>query len=127
MNDDEKRLAQHLGQVVRKLRTRQEWSQEHLAELVDISSDFLGLLERGQRLPSIMTLARLASVLGATPDALMGGSLPVENFENPSLKEAKTILARLPEELLAIVLAMIRAVDSDNLRRPKARRRRRTR
>ena len=121
--DHEKRLAQHLGQVVRKHRTKHAWSQAHLAELADISADFLGLLERGQRLPAITTLVRLASVLGVSTDELTGGPQP-EKFERPSLVEAKNILSRMPEELLSIVLALIRVVDSDNLRRPKARRRR---
>ena len=123
MTDDEKRLAQHLGQVVRRHRTKHAWSQAHLAELAEVSVDFLGLIERGQRLPAIMNLVRLASVLNVSTDELTGGPQP-EKFESPSLVEAKAILARMSEELLSIVLAMIRVVGSGNRRRPKARHRR---
>jgi transcriptional regulator with XRE-family HTH domain len=52
------------GRRVRVLRKRKGMTQEQLAEVADISVDFLSLMERGVNAPSFATLERLADALG---------------------------------------------------------------
>jgi transcriptional regulator with XRE-family HTH domain len=57
-------LVCSFGTTVRQLRERQGWSQEALAERADLNRSYVGELERGQAIPSLVTLDKLASALG---------------------------------------------------------------
>lgn len=48
---------------LREVRLARGLTQEQLAEKLDISLNFLNLIERGQRAPSFDTLERIAKVL----------------------------------------------------------------
>lgn len=87
-----------LGENVRKFRKQRMLSQEQLAELCDISTSFLGHIERGTRKMSLETLVSLADVLHVTPDSLLSGQLPVHDaslisflngltFDSPTQKQ----------------------------------------
>ncbi len=51
------------GMMVRELRFGHGYTQEKMAEKLDVSLNFLNLIERGQRAPSFDKLERLARVL----------------------------------------------------------------
>lgn len=48
---------------LREVRLARGLTQEKLAEKLDVSLNFLNLIERGQRAPSFDTLERIAKVL----------------------------------------------------------------
>jgi transcriptional regulator with XRE-family HTH domain len=56
-------LRIRFGKRLRALRRERDFSQEHFAELADISVDFLSLVERGINGPSFDTLDRMAKAL----------------------------------------------------------------
>ncbi|MBM6869808.1 helix-turn-helix transcriptional regulator [Pseudoflavonifractor phocaeensis] len=60
-----------LGKNVRNLRHMRGYSQEHLAEMCDISTSFLGHIERGTRKMSLETMMALVNALKVTPDMLL--------------------------------------------------------
>ena len=62
-----------VGSRVRKCRLKHGLTQEQLAEAVDISSSFVGHIERGEKKASLETMSRLAMVLGTTMDCLVQG------------------------------------------------------
>ncbi len=57
-------LVASFGLAIRQLRERQGWSQESLAGRADLHRPYVGELERGQAIPSLVTLEKLASALG---------------------------------------------------------------
>src|SRR4026209_2469031 len=61
-------LAKRLGQRIRDLRTQrpERWTQEDLAERAKISVSFLSMIERGERVAHVETLAALAEALGVS-------------------------------------------------------------
>jgi transcriptional regulator with XRE-family HTH domain len=59
------------GQVLREARRERGVSQEQLAFDSGYHRNFIGLLERGLRSPSLSTIFRLAAVLGMTPVELI--------------------------------------------------------
>ena len=61
-----------LGKRVRYIRRCQDMTQEQLAEMAEISTSFLGHIERGTRVLSVDTLHRLCVALGVSADYLMG-------------------------------------------------------
>jgi transcriptional regulator with XRE-family HTH domain len=52
-----------LGKNIRKYRSRNAWSQEQLAEKIDISATFLSNIETGRSWISAKTIANLCNVL----------------------------------------------------------------
>lgn len=59
-------LGKRIGSRIRKLRTAPErrWTQEALAERAELSVSFLSMVERGERVPHVHTLANIAAALG---------------------------------------------------------------
>ena len=57
-------LVNRLGETIRDRRNELGITQPHLAELANISTNTLYMLERGQGNPSLKVLDKLAEVLG---------------------------------------------------------------
>lgn len=66
-------LSERLGERVRALRKRKEWSLEALAERAGMHVTYLSSVERGHRNPTLNVLAALASALEVTLSALLDG------------------------------------------------------
>lgn len=65
------RFVVTFGVTVRQLRERQAWSQEELAERADLNRSYVGELERGKAIPSLLTLRKLAAALGISLSQLI--------------------------------------------------------
>jgi transcriptional regulator with XRE-family HTH domain len=55
------------GNNLRALRAKRGISQEDLAESADLHKNMVGLLERGRRNPSLVTITKLAKALKVKP------------------------------------------------------------
>lgn len=62
---------QQFGRVLRRRREEAGLSQEALAGRAGLHRNYVGLLERGERTPSIEVVRRLASGLGTTMTSLI--------------------------------------------------------
>lgn len=63
-----------IGSNIRKARQRSNLTQEQLAELVDVTPQYLSDLERGMVGTSISTLMKLSVKLNVTTDFILFGS-----------------------------------------------------
>jgi transcriptional regulator with XRE-family HTH domain len=72
------RLRKTFGLRLREVRLARGLTQEQLAEKLDVSLNFLNLIERGERAPSFVTLERITKVL-RTPAAAFFLTKPSEN------------------------------------------------
>jgi transcriptional regulator with XRE-family HTH domain len=63
-----------LGAQIRSLREAKGLSQERLADLAGLHRNFIGLIERGQRNPTFLTLIAISSKLGMSLSALVEGA-----------------------------------------------------
>ena len=52
-----------LGENIRRLRKKKGLTQEELAEAADVSSNFVGEIERGEKAASIDSLVKFAAAL----------------------------------------------------------------
>jgi transcriptional regulator with XRE-family HTH domain len=66
-------IASRFGANLRRFRKRSDLSQEELAVGASVHRTEIGLLERGERLPRIDTVIKLAGALGIGPDDLLDG------------------------------------------------------
>lgn len=91
-----------IGHRIRKYREYLGLKQEELAEMVDLSCNYLGAFERDVKTPSFDTLVRLINTLGVSADDIMedvvdagarakSGELE-QRLKNLPVKERKKIL-----------------------------------
>ena len=64
-----------LGRKIRQLRNMHHLSQANLAEMIDVSTNYIGQIERGDRKPSIETLVLLCNTLNTSMDYMLSDSL----------------------------------------------------
>lgn len=64
-------LVESFGISVRQLREGQGWSQERLAEVSNLNRSYIGEIERGSAIASLLTLEKLSLALQMTPSALI--------------------------------------------------------
>ncbi len=60
-----------IGQRVKELRQQNALTQDRLAELCDVSTSYLGHIERGSRSLSLETAYKIAKCLGVSLDSLI--------------------------------------------------------
>ena len=53
-----------LGTVIREKREAQELTQHELAETANVDRNYIGMVERGERNPSYLSLIKIAAGLG---------------------------------------------------------------
>ncbi|MCI0703844.1 MAG: helix-turn-helix domain-containing protein [Planctomycetia bacterium] len=64
-------IAKRFGAVLRRRREAAKISQESLAAEAELHRNYVGLLERGKQVPSILVVEKLATALGTTMSSLM--------------------------------------------------------
>jgi transcriptional regulator with XRE-family HTH domain len=114
MAETEAELTARFGSAIRTERKRRRWSQAVFAERLGVSLDYVGMLERGERLPSFPVAIRAAALFDTTVSALLApeGPEPESKPAEPWLTEATAILRALTPPALAIALAMLHAASS---------------
>ena len=64
----------NIGSKISNLRKAKNWSQGELAEKITASREIIGKYERGENLPSIEMVVKMAKAFGVTVDFLIGES-----------------------------------------------------
>ena len=60
-----------LGNNIRAIRSEKGISQEELAFKINSARNFIGCIERAEKAPTVITLARIANALGITLSKLV--------------------------------------------------------
>ena len=97
------------GSAIRSHRISLGYTQEYLAEQVDITVTHMKHLESGHRLPSIEVLYRLVQVLHLSLDELW---MPEQSSrqDNPQNKELELLLGHCSERELTIVMDLVQSL-----------------
>lgn len=70
-----------LGQRIRKQRKLMDMTQEELASVSDVSTSYIGHIERGIKRCSLETLVCISNALDISPNSLLQDSLSAIPFE----------------------------------------------
>lgn len=62
------------GLTIKNLRSKQEISQETLAERAGVHRNYIGLIERGERTPNLVNIVKLAKGLGIKASELLSSA-----------------------------------------------------
>lgn len=67
---DEMKLAT-IGKNVRKYRLMKKLRQEDLAEKAGLTTNYFGMVERGEKIPSLETFIKILNALGVSADMVL--------------------------------------------------------
>jgi transcriptional regulator with XRE-family HTH domain len=95
-----------LGARLRAQREALGWTQAKLAERAGVSPNYIGVLERGLKLPTLDTLVLLAKALDMSPAELLGDVRPKDHW----LDDVLAVATSIPEQRRGIALAVLKAV-----------------
>jgi len=77
-------LNEAFGKALQKLRRKRGWTQEYLSFESNLTRNYISLLERGARSPTLNTLASLSEALNVGVDELI--KLTLEELHTASKK-----------------------------------------
>ena len=60
-----------IGKHIRKKRVSQGWSMDQLAEKADITVSYIGMIERGEKIPKLATFIRILNALNISADEVL--------------------------------------------------------
>jgi len=90
---------------MRKYRTAQGFTQAYLAEKVDTSTNYIGLIEKGDKFPSPEMIERIATALGidTTDLFITEKKMPeaIKTYRKATIKDVKSQIGRFLDGKLA--------------------------
>lgn len=75
-----KEILEVFGRRLKALRKERRMTQEEVAEKLGLHNSYIGLLERGERIPSLITLEKIAKFFGVKPVDLIAEDKKEEKY-----------------------------------------------
>lgn len=94
-----------VGRRIKQKRIEKNLTQEVLAEKTDLSVGYIGMIERGRRMPSLDTFVLLADELNVTADELLYDSM--QKGYQTRLKKYEEKMAELDRKEVRKVCAVM--------------------
>lgn len=98
-----------IGKNIRKFRLEKKLRQEDLAERSGLSTNYIGMVERGEKIPSLETFIGIINALGVTADMVLTEVLDTGyEVKNSMLNEKLKKLSKSErDKIYAVIDAMI--------------------
>ena len=94
-----------IGKNIRKYRLERKMRQEDLAERSGLSANYVGMVERGEKLPALETFITILNVLGVSADMVLIDVLDVGyTIKDSMLGEKIACLSREEREKIYAVI-----------------------
>lgn len=99
----------NIGEVLKRLRKQQRWTQEQLAEQLNVSRSQISKWENGSLLPDIQSLEKLCHLFHVSADFLIGSEVPRQEM----LREVKRLYetTEMNEKTLAAIDYLLQNQD----------------
>lgn len=85
-----------IGKNIRNVRKAKKMRQEDLAERTGLSVNYIGNVERGEKIPSLETFLNIINALGVTSDIVLADVLDAGYVIRSSILSEK--MEKLPQE-----------------------------
>lgn len=100
-------IKKEVGIRIRQYRTQLKMSQEKLAELADLNTVYIGVIERGEKNPSIDILYRISKGLGISLAELLKNIGGTENGRDEYPQKIYSIMLDLTPKEQKIIYDII--------------------
>lgn len=99
-----------IGSNIRKYRIEKKLKQENLAEKAGLSTNYIGMVERGEKIPSLETFIRIINALDVSADMVLCDELNyVYQIRNSQLETKLTGLDEASRKrIYAVIDTLIR-------------------
>lgn len=96
-----------LGNQIRKQRKLKKYTLEQLAEKLDVSTTFIGQIERAKGIPSLETLVKIANTLEISVDSLLFGSMNEKSANTYFIEQINELTKNFTQKEKELVLKNI--------------------
>lgn len=102
-------MYESIGKNIRKHRQQKKLRQEDLAELTGLSTNYIGMVERGEKIPALETFISILNTLEVSADVVLADVLVTGyRVKDSLLAEKLALLSRNERErIYAVVDALI--------------------
>ena len=99
-----------IGKRIRFYREAKKWSQEVFAEKLGLSLTYIGMIERGEKIPKLETFIKIANTLEVSADLLLADVLTTGYSIKSSefTKKLEALPASEREKIYDVVETMIK-------------------
>ncbi|MCL2604187.1 MAG: helix-turn-helix domain-containing protein [Defluviitaleaceae bacterium] len=114
-------LDEIIGKNIRTERQARNLSRDELAEMLDLTTSHMGLIERGERGATAVTLSKLTRVLQLPIDNFFSPSPSLalreekENSRTTSQKKINSLISKLNEAELNFIIHMIQGISKSGI------------
>ena len=98
-------MYESIGKNIRKYRLEKKLRQEDLAERAGLSTNYIGMVERGEKIPALETFITILNVLGVSADVILADVLATGYTVKDSLLAEK--MAKLSKDERERIYAVI--------------------
>lgn len=98
-----------LGEKIKRERVHNRLTQEMLAEMAEITSSYVGQIERGERKVTLSKLVRIANVLNVSVDYLLSDT--IDMIEDDLEIEVKNAMNNMGEKDKKMVIDIIKIIN----------------
>ena len=102
-----------IGRNIRKFRLMRNLRQEDLAEMAGLSINYVGALERGEKIPSLETFIVLLNALEVSSDMVLSSLLVHQADASRLMDRMQNLPAYDIERILAVVDVLIQYSSMD--------------
>ncbi|MCL2407230.1 MAG: helix-turn-helix domain-containing protein [Defluviitaleaceae bacterium] len=102
--------AEMIGKIIRQNRKLRRFTDEQLADYLEISQSYVGLLERGKRVPSVELVYRIMELYNLTPNEVL---LPPPDEDGHMIAEERDSYSVIQKK--NAILSLLEGMDDDDL------------
>ena len=100
-----------LGKHIREQRKKKKYTLEQLAEKLDVSTTFIGQIERAKGIPSLETLVKIANTLEISIDSLLFGDLNTKSGNSHFIKKVEEMTETFTSEEKELLLKNLEIIN----------------
>lgn len=104
---ENKEILVTIGQNLKNARNSKGYTQEQMAEQLNVSSKFISMIERGCSGLSITNLTNICKILDIEPNSLFNGVLNYTDSKDEYITNALSTLANGDKEFLISVIEYV--------------------
>ncbi len=102
-----------IGQRIRKRRQELNLTQQDLADALGLTPQHISLIEQDKRIPSLLSLVKLAEELGVTVGYLATGKVGLVIGAIPAIKADQKLSLKAKKALIKLIEELYRAEEAN--------------